>query len=170
LSALEERIVIDRPVDDVHRVLSHEESDWLEPFLRLAAHKGERAGMDLRARLKHGAATTPDMPRTVRVALGSPTVHVEGNAIEIPISIRTRGYRCVFPTLDGRLLIARAEGEKTSLSLRGVYGAPVPVTGGIDDSLVAQLAAQTTLRDLLQNLCLAMESDTSRNTMAEGSS
>ena len=170
MSTVEERITIDRPVDDVYRLLSHEETDWLQTFLRLAAHKGEKAGADLRARLKPGLRVThADGPRTIEVTLGRPTVLVEGNAIEIPIRLQTNGYRCVFPELEGRLLLSRSNGENSSLSLLGAYREPEPVTGGIDDSLVSQHAAQTTVRDLLANLCVAMESESSRNTLVDGS-
>ena len=92
------------------------------------------------------------------------------NAIEIPIRLQTNGYRCVFPELEGRLLLSRSKGESSSLSLLGAYREPEPVTGGIDDSLVSQHAAQTTVRDLLANLCVAMESESSRNTLVDGSS
>ena len=164
MSTVEERVTIDRPVDEVYRLLSHEETEWLQPFLRLAAHRGEQAGSELRARLKPGTSARADGPRTVDVTLGRPTVLVEGNAIEIPVRIDTNGYRCVFSTLEARLLLSKSPDEKTSLSLLGAYHEPDPVTGGIDDSLVAQHAAQTTVRDLLDNLRVAMESESSPNT------
>jgi hypothetical protein len=169
VSTVDEQVIIDRPVDEVYRLLSHEETDWLQPFLRLAAHKGERAGSDLRARLKPGLVAAPDGPRTIGVALGRPTVLVEDNAIEIPIRLATNGYRCVFPEFEGRALVSKSGDNKTSLSVLGAYREPTPITGGIDDSLVAQLAAQTTVRDLLENLCVAMETESSRNTLVEGS-
>ena len=164
MSSVEERVTIDRPVDEVYRLLSHEETEWLQPFLRLAAHRGEQAGSELRARLKPGSSVRADGPRTVDVTLGRPTVLVEGNAIEIPARIETDGYRNVFISLDARLLLSKSPDDKTSLSLLGAYQEPEPMTGGIDDSLVAQHAAQTTVRDLLDNLRVAMESESSLNT------
>jgi len=169
VSTVEERITIDRPVDEVYQLLSHDETEWLQPFLRLAAHRGEQAGADLRARLKPGLSARAEGPRTVDVTLGRPTVLVEGNAIEIGIHIETNGYRCVFTTLEARMLISKAEEDKTSLSLLGAYREPEPVTGGIDDSLVAQHAAQTTVRVLLDNLRVAMESESSPNTVVGNS-
>lgn len=169
LSTVEERVTIDRPVDEVFRLLSHEETEWLLPFIRLAAHKGEQAGTDLRARLKPGPVVRAESHRTVTVTLGRPTVLVEGSAIEIGIRIETNGYRCVFSALEGRILLSRSGESKTSLSVLGAYRDPQPITGGIDDSLVAQHAAQTTVRDLLDTLCVAMESESSMNTMFEGS-
>ena len=164
MSTVEERVTIDRPVDEVYRLLSHEETEWLQPFLRLSAHRGELAGSALRVRLKPGLSVRTDGPRTVSVTLGRPTVLVEGKAIEIGIQIETNGYRCVFPSLDARLLVSKSDDDKTSLSLLGAYREPEPLTGGIDDSLVAQHAAQTTVRDLLDNLRVAMESESSPNT------
>ena len=164
MSTVEERVTIDRAVDEVYRLLSHEETEWLQPFLRLAAHRGEQAGADLRARLKPGSSARVEGPRTVDVALGRPTVLVDGNAIEIGIRIETNGYRCVFTSLEARMLLAKSAEDKTSLSLLGAYREPEPLTGGIDDSLVAQHAAQTTVRDLLENLRVAMESESSPNT------
>ena len=164
MSTVEERVTIDRPVDEVYRLLSHEETEWLQPFLRLAAHRGEQAGADLRARLKPGMVSRSDGPRTVIVTLGRPTVLVEGNAIEIGVHIDTNGYRCVFPALEARMLLSKSADDKTSLSLLGAYREPEPLTGGIDDSLVAQHAAQTTVRDLLDNLRVAMETESSPNT------
>ena len=169
MSTVEERITIDRPVDEVYQLLSHDETEWLQPFLRLAAHRGEQAGADLRARLKPGLFARAEGPRTVDVTLGRPTVLVEGNAIEIGIHIETNGYRCVFTTLEARLLISKAQEDKTSLSLLGVYEEPQPLTGGIDDALVAQHAAQTTVRVLLENLRVAMESESSPNTVVGNS-
>lgn len=169
MSSVEERVTIARPVDEVYRLLSHDESEWLQPFLRLAAHRGEQAGADLRARLKPGTATHADGPRTITVTLGRPTVLVEGNAIEIPIQIETNGYRCVFTQLEARLLLSKSHDDKTSLSLLGAYHEPEPLTGGIDDSLVAQHAAQTTVRHLLENLRVAMESESSPNTVVGNS-
>ncbi|HLW16362.1 MAG TPA: hypothetical protein VKV69_03260 [Actinomycetota bacterium] len=169
MSTVEERVTIDRPVDQVYQLLSHDETEWLEPFLRLAAHRGEQSGADLRARLKPGLSARIDGPRTVDVTLGRPTVLVEGNAIEIGIHIETNGYRCVFTALEARLLISKSEGDKTSLSLLGAYREPEPLTGGIDDALVAQHAAQTTVRVLLDNLRVAMESESSPNTVVGNS-
>jgi hypothetical protein len=169
LSSVEERVTIDRPVDEVYRLLSHDETEWLQPFLRLAAHRGEQAGAGLRARLKPGTSAHADGPRTVNVTLGRPTVLVEGNAIEIPIRIETNGYRCVFPVLDARMLLSKSHEEKTSLSFLGAYSEPDPLTGGIDDSLVSQHAAQTTIRDLLEKLRVAMESESSLNTVVGNS-
>ena len=170
LSTVEERVTIDRPVDEVYRLLSHDETEWLQPFLRLAAHRGELAGADLRARLKPGMSARAEGPRTIAVTVGRPTVLVEGNAIEIGINIETNGYRCVFPSLEARLLISKAEDDKASLTLLGAYAEPDPLTGGIDDSLVAQHAAQTTVRVLLDNLRVAMESESSPNTAVGNSS
>jgi hypothetical protein len=164
LSTVEERVTIDRAVDEVYQLLSHEETEWLQPFLRLAAHRGEQAGADLRARLKPRFSSRVEGPRTVDVVLGRPTVLVDGNAIEIGVRIETNGYRCVFTSLDARMLLAKSGEDKTSLSLLGAYREPEPLTGGIDDSLVAQHAAQTTVRDLLDKLRVAMESESSPNT------
>ena len=169
MSTVEERVTIDRPVDEVYQLLSHEETEWLQPFLRLAAHRGEQAGADLRARLKPGTASRAEGPRTITATLGRPTVLVEGNAIEIGIHVDTNGYRCVFPSLEARMLLSKSDEDKTSLSLLGAYGEPEPMTGGIDDSLVAQHAAQTTVRDLLDNLRVAMESESSPNTVVGNS-
>jgi hypothetical protein len=169
VSTVEERVTINRPVDEVYRLLSHDETEWLHPVLRLAAHRGELAGTDLRARLKPGTVARADGPRVVTVSLARPTVLVEGNAIEIGIHVETNGYRCVFESLDGRLLLSRSDQEQTSLSLLGAFREPAPLTGGIDDSLVAQHAAQTTIRTLLEHLAIAMESETSRNQVVEGS-
>jgi hypothetical protein len=53
--------------------------------------------------------------------------------------------------------------------LAGTYRLPPPVTGNLDDTLVAQHAAQTAIRDLLEKLCIAMESESSKNSLVEGS-
>lgn len=169
MSRVDERVKIARPVDEVYRLLSHEETEWLLPFLRLAAHKGEKAGEELRARLQFGPAAASDGPRTITVELGRPSVLVEGAAIEIPVHLDSSGYRCVFPSFDGRMLLSRSGDDGTSLSVAGEYQPPPPVTGNLDDSLVAQHAAQTTVRDLLDKLCIAMESESSTNRVVEGS-
>jgi hypothetical protein len=53
--------------------------------------------------------------------------------------------------------------------LGGTYQPALPITGNLDDSLVAQHAAQTAIRDLLEKLCIAMESESSKNSLVEGS-
>ena len=169
MSRVDERVRIARPVDEVYRLLSHEETEWLLPFLRLAAHKGEKAGAELRARLQSDIRTTTDSPRTISVTLGRPSVLVEGAAIEIPVHLDSSGYRSVFPAFDGRMLLSRSGEEGTSLSFAGEYKPPPPVTGNLDDTLVAQHAAQTAVRDLLDKLCIAMESESSTNRVVEGS-
>ena len=169
MSRVDERVRISRPVDEVFRLLSHEETEWLLPFLRLAAHKGEKAGEELRARLQsQPAASAADGPRAIRVELGRPSVLVEGAAIEIPVHLDASGYRSVFTTFDGRLLLSRSGDDGTSLSFAGEYQPPPPVTGKLDDTLVAQHAAQTAIRDLLDKLCIAMESESSANRLVEG--
>jgi hypothetical protein len=169
VSTVDERVTIARPVDEVYRLLTHEETEWLQPFLRLAAHKGERAGDELRARLESQAVAVAEASRTIEVTIGRPSVLVEGAAIEIPLHLESTGYRCMFTALDGRLLLSRADEERTNLSLSGTYQPARPVTGNLDDSLVAQHAAQTAIRDLLEKLCIAMESESSKNSLVEGS-
>src|SRR2546430_12246219 len=102
VSRVDERVKIARPVDEVYRLLAHEETEWLLPFLRLAAHKGEKAGAELRARLQSRPEAPVDGPRTIAVTLGRPSVLVEGAAIEIPVHLDSSGYRCVFASFDGR--------------------------------------------------------------------
>lgn len=169
MSTVEERVTIARPVDEVYRLLAHEETEWLQPFLRLAAYKGEKAGAELRARLQSQPVAVVEASRRIEVTLGRPSVLVEGAAIEIPLHLESRGYRCIFPALDGRMLLSRADEQKTNLSLAGTYQPPLPVTGNLDDTLVAQHAAQTAIRDLLDKLCIAMESESSKNSLVEGS-
>jgi hypothetical protein len=169
VSTVDERVTIARPVDEVYRLLTHEETEWLQPFLRLAAHKGEQAGAELRARLQSKEVAIADGPRTIDVTIGRPSVLVEGAAIEVPLHMETSGYTCMFTAWDGRMLLSRAEEHGTSLSLAGTYRLPPPVTGNLDDTLVAQHAAQTAIRDLLEKLCIAMESESSNNSLVEGS-
>jgi hypothetical protein len=169
VSTVEEGVTIARPVDEVYRLLSHEETEWLLPFLRLAAHKGEKAGAELRARLQSQAVQAAQGPRTIDVTLGRPSVLVEGAAIEIPVHLDSSGYKNIFTAFDGRILLSRSNDERTNLSLAGSYQPPQLVTGNLDDTLVAQHAAQTAIRDLLDKLCIAMESESSMNSLVEGS-
>jgi len=169
LSTVEEHVTIARPVDEVYRLLSHDETEWLQPFLRLAAHKGEEAGADLRARLQSRSNAVGESPRTIAVTLGRPSVLVEGAAIEIPVHLDSSGYRCIFAAFDGRMVLSRSDDGRTRLSLGGTYQPPPAVTGNLDDSLVAQHSAQTAIRDLLDKLCIAMESESSTNQLVDGS-
>src|SRR5260370_14073835 len=96
VSTVEEYVTIARPVDEVYRLVSHDETEWLQPFLRLAAHRGEKAGADLRARLQSRSNAVGEGPGTIAVTLGRPSVLVEGAAIEIPMHLESSGYRCIF--------------------------------------------------------------------------
>ena len=169
MPTLEERVTIARPMDEVYQLLSHDETEWLQPFIRIAAHKGEKAGEDLRARLQGFTGDQSEQPRIVTVEVGAPAVLVEGAAIEVPIHLELGGYRCVFGSFHGRLLLSEADSQGTMLSLGGTFEPPAGMSGGLDDTLVAQHASQTAVRGLIDNLRIAMESESSLKGMVEDS-
>ncbi|MGZ6557109.1 MAG: hypothetical protein ACXVEY_09730 [Actinomycetota bacterium] len=169
LTKVEERVAIARPADEVYQLLTHEEPEWLLPFLRIAAHNGEQAGFELRARLRAQAKLRSEGPKTMVISLGNASVDVDAGVVEIPFHWEAAGYKSIFPLLDGRLLV-KAIGEHTELVLQGEYRTPPPVSGDLDDTLVAHHAAQVAVRDLLSNLRTAMEDESSRKDLVEGSS
>jgi len=166
---IEERVTIARPMDEVYQLLSHDDAEWLQPFIRIAAHKGEKAGGDLRARLRSQAEQPSDQPRVVTITVGAPSVLVEGAAIEVPVHLELTGYSNVFSLFHGRLLVSEGEPSHTTLTLNGTFQPPPSMTGALDDTLVAQHAAQTAVRDLIDNLRIAMEDESSMKGMVEGS-
>jgi hypothetical protein len=166
---IEESVVIGRSVDEVYQLLTHEQTEWMQPFLRIAAHKGEEAGFDLRARLRPHPTERAEEPRSTSVRLGSPSVLVDGRSIEVPFSWEARGYRCVFQAFEGHLVITPAPDDQAKLSIMGSYLAPRPVTGDLDDTLVDHHASQTAIKDLLLNLQIAMETVSSEKDLVEDS-
>ena len=159
MPTLEERVTIARPMDEVYQMLSHDDAEWLQPFVRIAAHKGEKAGGDLRARLQAHVEEQVDQPRVVTITVGEPSMLVEGAAIEVPIHLELTGYSNVFSAFHGRLLVSEAEPNRTMVTLGGTFQPPTSMTGALDDTLVAQHAAQTAMRDLIDNLRIAMEDE-----------
>jgi hypothetical protein len=163
---LEERVTIARPLNDVFRLLSHDDAEWLRPFIRIAAHKGERAGAELRSRLQPRDHAREGRPRVVTVDIGPPSVVVEGGAIELPMHLELTGYGCVFATLDGRLVLSEAP-EGTSLTLAAGFEPPATMGSDLDDARVAQHAAQTAVRELIDTLRIAMENESSVKGIVE---
>lgn len=170
VTRIEERVAISRPADEIYQLLTHDEPEWLLPFLRIAAHNGEQAGFDLRARLRGQPRLRSEAEKRIVVSLGNATVNVDGGTVEIPFRWESGGYKSVFPVLDGTLVIRTVDEERTEVILEGAYQTPAPVSGDLDDTLVAHHAAQTAVKDLLSNLRSAMEEESSRKDLVEGPS
>jgi hypothetical protein len=160
MTSIHEQIAAARPLEDVIQLLAHEDRSWLEPFLRLSAHAGERAGYELRARLRPAVINPAPGPRAATIRIDPATVVVENGSIEMPFLWESRGYRCVSPHIEGRIIITRQDGGAV-VAIDATYEPPAPVTGDLDDTLVAHHASQVAIHDLLRNLQTAIDADSS---------
>jgi hypothetical protein len=159
MNTIHEQVATHRTMEDVIQLLAVEDHTWLEPFLRLSAHAGEQAGHELRARLRPMPARISAAPRSVEIRIEAATVVVENGSIEMPFIWDSKGYVCISPRIEGRVIVTRHD-EGALVAIDAAYQPPAPVTGDLDDALVAHHAAQVAIHDLLRKLQTALDAET----------
>ena len=149
------RGVLPWPLVDVADLLAHQPSDWLDPFLRIAAHFGDGEGVSLARSL--GRVVEPsDAARTVRIVVRGRRLAPDASEGSVPFRWQTDGYGTVFPTLDGRFVLDRVSDSETSIAIEGRVTPPDAFTDPAG-RIVARRAAMATTSRLLSSLKIAVE-------------
>lgn len=159
-------VAVDMPDGEIVDVLLHRPEDWLVPFVRIAAHRGEEAGLRLLALFGRSALAPVSEARNVAAFIGHAGLRGEG--VEIDVRLETTGYATVFPSLEGRFVISPGSPVSTLVGLEGGFAMPATVDGRIG-LIVAELAAQTTVLDLLRSLRTALNELSHRGPAASSS-
>ena len=143
-------IRIERPIDELAELLSVRPADWLVPFVRIAAYNGEAAA--------GRAVDVPSPPghRQISVELFSSAAADDFGEFVVPIRWRTSGFDWVPPAYAGRLILHRASGDATELTLEGSYALPSTATEERHAS-ATEVATQVTVLTLLRSFRVAVE-------------
>ncbi|MBI4730449.1 MAG: SRPBCC family protein [Acidobacteria bacterium] len=155
MTELQESVRVGCPLGVVAEILAHRPGDWLRPFLRIASHEGDAVGTKLRATLGRAPGGPLAMRKAVLVTLGEPEISEE--SVVVPVRWEAAGYRALFPVFEGRFLLRPAGDGETEVALSGRYDPPGSVVGDVVDRLVARRAAEVSVRNLLENLRVAVE-------------
>lgn len=140
-------------MEELVELFAAEPSDWLVPFLRIAAKAGETEA-------SRAAVGSPSGPRKeVRVDLigTPPSDEVTPDEAAFPIRWRTSGYVGVFPDFEGRITVRRVSPEVSEVDIRGEYELPGALRRRAGPSPSAERAAGALLGSLLRNLRDAVE-------------
>jgi len=143
------------PLMDVVDLLAHQPSDWLDPFLRIAAHFGDGEGVSL-ARTLGRSVQPADGERSVRILVRGRRVAPDSAEATVAFRWQTDGYGTVFPTLDGRFVLDRVSESETSIAIEGRVTPPDALTDPAG-RIVARRAAMATAARLLASLQIAVE-------------
>lgn len=149
------RGVLPSPLEDVADLLTHQPSDWLDPFLRIAAHLGDAEGASLAKTLGRSVATS-DSDRRVHIVVRGRRVPPGTSETTLPFRWHTEGYGTVFPVLDGRFVLERVAPRETAVAVEGRVTPPDTLTDPAGRIIVRRAAMATAAR-LLASLTTALE-------------
>jgi hypothetical protein len=148
--------VVHCEVETLHELLSHQPSDWLTPFIRIASHRGEEAGREVRARVAKRERPPFQANREAVLLLGEPRLVLDRNAITIPMRWISAGYRALFSVFEGEIILQAIDDHTSELLIEGEYG-EAGASPDDPDALAGDAAAEMGLRTLLDYLRTAIE-------------
>jgi hypothetical protein len=136
-------------------MLSLDAGSWLAPFLRIAAHAGEEAGLALWSTL--GVQPPEEQPseRQISVTLGRPLA--AGDAVVMRLTCRAAGYVTLFRELAGSMEVARVSEDASELTIAARCKASGRLPSAAAGRRVAEHAAQRALESFLSHLRTAIE-------------
>jgi hypothetical protein len=143
-------IRIDRPFEELAELLSARPSDWIEPFLRIAAHAGEAAA----GRSVSEAAAPGSKHLAVDLLAAVPGENAD--ELVVPVRWRTGGFRWVPPAYAGRIVVRRISSEMCEMELEGSYALP-DTARDRDDAAAASVASEATVLTFLRSFRDAVE-------------
>lgn len=155
MSRLSHRLTIDCEFIDVAEIITHQPSDWLLPFFRIAAQEGHQVGAGLRAALRVAVLPQP-AHRHIEVEYGVPE-NILGGAIELPFRWRALGFPALFALFTGRFMIWPASAGGTVLAVEGECEFAPQVSDDVIGATAATRAAEAALRGLTGKLKAAIE-------------
>jgi hypothetical protein len=143
------------PLEEVADLLTHQPSDWLEPFLRIAAHMGDKEGAALASTLGREMGQTGG-ERNARIVVRGRRVPAGVTSSTISFRWYTDGYHTVFPMLEGRFVLERLPDAQTAVMIEGRLTPPDTLTDPAG-RIIARRAAMATSARLLTSLRAALE-------------
>ena len=151
MTHLHERTVVVGPVRKVEAVV--------DSYFSLQHSAGGVGGVRLRVPLR-GASFGVSLDRDVRVEAWRASDDQNRNEL-IRISWTPEGG-IVFPTFSGTLVVrGEADPTRSSLELDGYYQPPLGATGELFDEAIGHRMAQSTVRELLEDIKRSMQFDVS---------
>ncbi len=152
MATIAERVTMSCVTVDVVDVLTNDPAQWIEPFFKIAAFEGMRAGNELRLSMGMEQALLED--HLVLIDFDEPE-QILGGAIIVPFRWRAVGIPALFTTFSGKFVVWSTTAGETTLAVEGVTdGEP---EGDEATSAVTQRAASAALRSLVRNLRTAIE-------------
>jgi hypothetical protein len=128
---------------DVRPAMLRDPREWLAGLGAEAAEEGDRlvvqVGLDVAGRQVGGRA---------ELEVGEPMT--TGRVVILPVRLRARDHRRLFPTMEGSLDIAWLGRERTYLSLGLTYEPPLGVVGRTADRALLHRVAETVAQRFLQ--------------------
>jgi hypothetical protein len=143
---------IERPLEDLAEILGTRPSDWLLPFASIAVHAGEAAG----ERRADVASRGPRRQRRIEIDITDPASSDENDRIDIGLSWQTAGFRWVFPSFDGHIVVVRDAPSSCVVTIEGSYRIPNSARDA-GAARAVSLAADTSATMLLSTLRTAVE-------------
>jgi hypothetical protein len=133
----QESAAVDRPSDEIARLLSERPPAWLRP---LAAWAWDEAGATAEIEVGPGDLL---LHRKVRVDVGAAQRRPDGSTA-VPLRWRAARHPHLFPTLDGHLVVSDAGGDSARITFVARYDPPLGALGrSLDDALLHGLAHDT---------------------------
>jgi len=128
---------------DVRPALLSDPREWLDGLVAEAGEDGDRlvvqVGLEVAGRQVGGDA---------ELEVGEPMT--TGRVVMLPVRLRARDHRRLFPTMEGSLDIAWLGRDRTYLSLGLTYEPPLGVVGRTADRALLHRVAETVAQRFLQ--------------------
>ena len=130
--------------DSVADTLMGSPEAWIPGLVRGASDRGERLLAEV------GFGERLRVSKQVEISLGEP--RRLGETLCVPISWRATGPSGLFPVLEGDLEVARLGEQRTQLAVSARYTPPLDGIGLIADRAVLHRVAESTVKDLLDQI------------------
>ncbi len=159
---VDDTVEVALPAALVGALVLQQSGSWLAPLVHAAADEGSR----LRMRLGPTGTDHRSLSKSVEVSVGDVVDH-DGTLV-VALSWRPTGragLSSLFPSLDGRLLVASLGDGRSLLRLTGRYQPPLGRTGHLLDEVVMNRVAAATAHSFLRRLAGGLEE---RSALASG--
>jgi hypothetical protein len=149
MADVQERLEIERPIEELTRLLGTRPSDWLLPFLRIAAQAGDEAG-------RRATHFVPELSRELAAHVEISDAALADDAgldeVSFPVRWRTAGYAWIARRFTGEIRVRRRGSGSAELSISGTCEPPTGPAHG-----PATIANRALVVSLLRTLRDAVE-------------
>jgi hypothetical protein len=155
---LASNVYVQRPFEQVCRLLERETVRVLQPATETAARRTGELVADLRVELggfEIGRAVVVDAGPFGRDAVGSG---------RLPIAWKAANATALFPAIEGELVVTSMSDEPhplTQITLAGWYRPPLGAVGALGDVLVGHRVAEASVRHFLEEVARRLERELS---------